>query len=298
MKDHYRILLFPLKLPKINSNPSSPLISNTTPIPFLFVHLSKLMTKYNNATTGLNRRGYLSRFLNWGEGKWQEYGEASPRSIKGIMHRIGSVLLDKIPVTEKQLWRLHALHQHSQQGNLGKRLEIETGSCYLGDASLEQSIKFDLIGQFNNWAAYHRRWSIFSSCLIIPVAILSLLPFGKLFLAWVIFRAVAHWRAYQGAHFMIRCFNFDRQDRISDILPIKFISNPMIDKHLPLPPTFSSDTSSFSDPFINLARDLDLGELAQILPRALNLIIKKENDKFHNPGMKRRKFSNQNFLEP
>lgn len=303
MKEHYRVLLFPLKLPKLSANPTSPLISApSAPIPFLFVHLSKSLTRTSNPTTGLNRRSYLARFLNWGESKWQEYSEASPRSIKGIMHRIGTALLDKIPVTEKQLWRLHALHQHftDQKLKTGSKLEIETGSCYLTDASAEQSLKFDLINQLNLWAAFHRRWSIFSTCLILPVAILSILPFGKLFLAWIIFRAVAHWRAFQGAHFLVRCFNFDRQDAISDILPIKFISNPLIDKHLPLPPVYdSTKISTFNDPFINLSRDLDLGELSTALPRALKLIIKKENDKFNsNSGLKRRKFSNQNLLEP
>ena len=317
MKEHYRVLLFPLKLPKLSSNSSSkaspkqsnPFLSaSPAAIPFLFVHLNKSLTKNANPATGLNRRSPLTKFLNWGESKWQEYGEASPRSIKGIMYRIGSALLDKIPVTEKQLWRLHALHQHFQ-GDLErsthlpgriKSLEIETGSCYLENPSLEQSIKFDLISQYNSWAAYHRRWSIFSSCLIIPVAILSILPFGKLFLAWIIFRAVAHWRAYQGAHFLVRCFNFDRQDRIADILPIKFVSNPFIDKNAPLPPNFTPETPSFNDPFVNLARDLDLGELANILPKALKLIVKNESKQqsHQSQSRPRRKFSNQNLLDP
>lgn len=320
MKEHYRVLLLPLKLPKLSSNkipsatspststppPSSPLLnhSSTTSsnaISFLFVHLGKSLTKSANPTTGLTRRSPLSKFLNWGESKWQEYGEASPRSIKGIMYRIGSSLLDKIPVTEKQLWRLNALQQHFQNDpKPPKTLEIETGSCYLDSPSIEQVIKFDLIHQYNSWAAYHRRWSIFSSCLIIPVAILSILPFGKLFLAWIIFRAVAHWRAYQGAHFLLRCFNFDRQDKITDILPVKFVLNPLIDKNLPLPPNFTSEKHSFNDPFINLARDLDLGELGNVLPRALKIIINNENkqqSQQHN-SKSRRKFSNQNFLDP
>lgn len=323
MKEHYRVLLFPLKLPKLSSNippissqcasnNSSPLLSpspstlglqssSPTPVPFLFVHLNKSLKKNSNPATGLNRRSPLTRFLNWGESKWQEYGEASPRSIKGVMHRIGSTLLDKIPVTEKQLWRLHALNQHFQsdlEQVRNKNLEIETGSCYLGNPSLEQSVKFDLISQYNSWAAYHRRWSIFSSCLIIPVAILSILPFGKLFLAWIIFRAVAHWRAYQGAHFLVRCFNFDRQDKITDILPVKLVTNHLIDKNLPLPPNFTSETCSFNDPIANLARDLDLGELANILPKALKLIIKNELKQQSQQSMTRRKFSNQNLLDP
>ena len=217
------------------------------------------------------------------------------------MHRIGSTLLDKIPVTEKQLWRLHALNQHLQNQNDSVRgksiMEIETGSCYSGNPSLEQGLKFDLINQYNTWAAYHRRWSIFSSCLIIPVAILSILPFGKLFLAWIIFRAVAHWRAFQGAHFLVRCFNFDRQAKITDIMPVKFVANPLIDRNVPLPPNFTPDTPSFNDPFINLARDLDLGELANVLPKALKLIVKNER-KQQAQTKTRRKFSNQNLLDP
>ena len=300
MKEHYRILLLPLKLPKLITTTSTPLISKSIPIPFLFVHLSKSISKSSNPSTGLKQRSYLSRFLNWGEAKWQEYGEAGPRSIKGIMHRIGSGLLDKIPITEKQLWRLHALHEHfHHHSQTGKDIEIETGSCYLmNNTNLEQSLKFDLIGQFNNWAAYHRRWSILSSFLIIPVAILSILPFGKLVLAWIIFRAVAHWRAYKGAHFLVRCFNFDRQAHLSDAFQIKFASNPIIDKHLPFPPNFTPESRTFNDPFLSLARDLDLGELATAIPRALKLIVKKEEDNIPGGSMKRRKFSNQNLLDP
>jgi len=313
MKEHYRLLLFPLKFPKIvkasASNESSSLINNSPTnssssgvLPFLFVHLGKSMTNSTNPSTGLNRRGYLTRFLNWGEAKWQEYGEAAPRSIKGIMHRIGSKLLDKIPITEKQLWRLHALHQHISHlkgGPQHSTLEIETGSIYLANSITEQSVRYDLMSQLNTWAAFHRRWSIFSGVLIVPIAILSILPFGKLFLAWIIFRAVAHWRAYQGSHFLIRCFNYDRQHSIHDILPVKLVTNPLIDRHLPLPPTYTPETLGFTNPFINLARDLDLGELASVLPRALQFVIKKEKDQDrNNGGMKRRKFSNQNLLEP
>lgn len=304
IKDHYRILLFPLKLPNTVNFFKETSANSSLPVPFLFLHLSKQLTRTNNPATGLNRRSALTRFFNWGESKWQEYGEASPRSIKGVMHRIGSVLLDRIPVTEKQLWRLHALHQHLQHTDplelkRLKSLDIETGSVYLNDANVEQLLKFDLVTQLNHWAAYHRRWSIFSSCMILPVAILSILPFGKLFLAWIIFRAVAHWRAFQGAHFLSRCFNFDRQDRITDILPVRFVSNPFLDKHLPLPPTFTSETRGFTDPFVNLARDLDLGELVQVLPKALKLLVKLEYDKNnHQSGSKRRKFSNHNLLEP
>jgi hypothetical protein len=306
MKEHYRLLLLPLKLPKIAktiNQESSPLINAASPIayPFLFVHLGKSLTKLTNPSTGLHRRSVLTRFLNWGEAKWQEYGEASPRSIKGFMHRIGTALLNKIPVTEKQLWRLHALQQHiSHCGpNRPSTLEIETGSTYLDNSITEQSVRFDLMGQLNSWAAFHRRWSIFSGVLIVPMAILSILPFGKLFLAWIIFRAVAHWRAYQGSHFLIRCFNYDRQDSISDILPAKFINNPLIDRHLPLPPTYTPETRSFTDPFANLARDLDLGELTSVLPRALKLVIDREKDRNGGGGgPKRRKFSNQNLLEP
>ena len=297
MKDRYRILLLPLKLPKLKEATSSPLISTSFPIPFLFIHLSKSLTRVNNPSTGLNRRSPLTRFLNWGESKWQEYGEASPRSFKGIIHRIGSSLLDKIPVSEKQLWRLHAVHENLKDEGKGKVLEIETGSIYLKNPNIEQSLKFDLVSQLNNWAAYHRRWSIFSTCLILPVAILSILPFGKLFLAWMIFRAVAHWRAFQGAHFLLRCFNYERQDKLFDILPIKLVSNQILDTNLPLPPNFTSETRSFNDPFINLSRDLDLGELLNVLPKVLKEICKKEEQDNRN-GIKRRKFSNQNLLEP
>jgi hypothetical protein len=305
MKDHYRILLLPLKFPKLKEAVTSPFITTTVPLPFLFIHLSKSLTRVNNPSTGLNRRGALTRFLNWGEVKWQEYSEASPRSFKGVIHRIGSSLLDKIPVSEKQLWRFHTLHQHFRDVGEGKvkvkALEIETGSIYLTNPNIEQSLKFDLISQFNNWASYHRRWSIFSTCLILPVAILSILPFGKLFLAWIIFRAVAHWRAFQGAHFLLRCFNYERQDNISDISPIKLISNNILDKHLPLPPNFTSETAAFNDPFLNLSRDLDLGELSHVLPKVLKEICKKEEEELksnNRNGMKRRKFSNQNLLEP
>lgn len=330
MKEHYRILLFPLKLPKLNvksktkelsdgsllndpnnyknlNTNSSTTSSNQVPLPFLFVHLNKSITKSKNLSTGLNRRSLFTKILNWGEEKWQEYSEAKPRSIKGMMHKVGSILLNRIPVTEKQLWKLHALHQYIQQNENEKKgkindLEIETGSIYLSNPGTEQSIRLDLISQFNSWAAYHRRWSIFSSVLIFPVAILSILPFGKLFLAWVIFRAVAHWRAYQGAHFLVRCFNYNRQHQIKDIMPIKFISNFIIDQHLPLPPNFKSETIEFTDTFSNLTRDLQLGELFNVLPRALKFILKLEieNEKLNKDGngIKRRKFSNQNLLEP
>ena len=333
MKEHYRILLFPLKLPKLNvkskskefsdgsllNDPNNYTILNTNsstnsnssnqlPLPFLFVHLNKSITKSTNLSTGLNRRSFFSKFLNWGEEKWQEYSEAKPRSIKGMMHKVGSILLNRIPVTEKQLWKFHALHQfiqHNEKNGKSNNLEIETGSIYLSNPGTEQSIRFDLISQFNSWAAYHRRWSIFSSVLIFPVAILSILPFGKLFLAWVIFRAVAHWRAYQGAHFLVRCFNYNRQHQIKDVMPIKFISNFIIDQHLPLPPNFKSETIEFTETFSNLTRDLQLGELFNVLPRALKFILKlekekKENEKLNKEGngIKRRKFSNQNLLEP
>lgn len=318
MKEHFRILLLPLKLPKTSPSSVKPLEKSLLlaspalsggikPAPFLFVHLSKSLTKTTNPSTGLSRRRTLTKFLNWGEAKWQEYGEAPQRSIKGVMYRIGSFLLDKIPITEKQLWRLNSVHQHFvhlEPADLRRMrlLEIETGSIYLTDEMAEQTLKFDLTAQLNAWAAYHRRWSIFSSCMIVPVAILSILPFGKLFLAWIIFRAVAHWRAYRGAHFLSRCFNFDRQDRISDILPVKLTVNPVIDRFLPLP-AVASVSDIFTSSFKGLAEELELGELANVLPKALKLILKQENDKHNinndnNNNFKRRKFSNQNFLEP
>ena len=80
-------------------------------------------------------------------------------------------------------------------------------------------------------------------------------------------------------------------------MPVKFVANPLIDRNVPLPPNFTPDTPSFNDPFINLARDLDLGELANVLPKALKLIVKNER-KQQAQTKTRRKFSNQNLLDP
>lgn len=298
----FRIILFPLKLPRTSSTatatvttatPSSPLLPQSNPLPltFLFVHLSKSLTRETNPSVGLKRRSPLNRFLNWGEAKWQEYGEAPPRSFKGIMHRLGSSLLDKIPVTEKQLWRLHALHQHLQADTSRRHFEIESGSSIVAD---EANIRSELCKQLNSFAAIHRRWSIFSSVLILPVAILSILPFGKLVLAWIIFRAVAHYRAYQGAHFMARCLaGQDAQ------LGARFKANASIDRFLPLPPTHTATSRAFNDPFAGLAREFDLAELAHVLPRALDYVCKREAEQLaKNSGLGRRKFSNQSMLDP
>lgn len=331
MKEPFRLLLLPLKRPKTanstftphshssspststSSLPTSPLLHGPSPppaplpLPFLFVHLDRTLTRNATASIGLLRQGPLTRFLNWGEAKWQEYGEAGPRTIKGTIHRLGSVLLKRIPVTEKQLWRLHALHQTLQLLAVSatetprlKSLVLETSAEY---ATAEQSLRFDLATQLNGWAAHHRRWSIFSSVMLVPTVILSLLPFGKLFLAWVIFRAVAHWRAYQGAHFLARCLNYDRHYSHgtpgSGILPVKFVANAAIDRHLPLPATHTSATRGFHDPFVGLARDMELYELATVLPVALDHVVKMELRATQSAsGMKRRKFSNQNMLEP
>ncbi len=294
----FRIILFPLKLPRTSAanattTANSPLLPNNTPLPlsFLFVHLSKSLTRESNPSVGLKRRSALNRFLNWGEAKWQEYGEAPPRSIKGIMHRLGSSLLDKIPVTEKQLWRLHALHQHFQTDQSRRYFEVETGSSALAD---EQNVRTELHKQLNALAAVHRRWSIFSSALILPVAILSILPFGKLVLAWIIFRAVAHYRAYQGAHFLARCLTGQDSQ-----LVVRFKLNSAIDRFLPLPPTHTSTSRAFNDPFTGLARDLELAELALVLPKALEYVCKREAEQLtKDSGLGRRRFSNQNLLDP
>lgn len=299
----FRVVLFPLKLPKslASGNSHSPLLNAaSTPLPlsFLFVHLSRALTKETNPSVGLSRKSHLNRFLNWGEAKWQEYGEAPPRSIKGIMYKLGSALLNRIPVTEKQLWRLHALNQHVQAGQSLRFLEIETGKSYIDE---ESAIRASMIKQLNTFAAYHRRWSIFSSVMIIPVAILSILPFGKLFLAWIIFRAVAHYRAYQGAHFLARCFSLEASNFNSSggVIPIRFKLNSLIDRYLPLPPTHTSTARAFNDPFTGLARDLELAELANTLPKALDIVVKREAEALAKAsGLGRRKFSNQNMIEP
>lgn len=299
----FRLVLFPLKLPRTSASlpaapatPTSALLPQSAPLPltFIFVHLNKSLTRETNPSVGLKRRSLLNRFLNWGEAKWQEYGEAPPRSIKGIMHRLGSALLDKIPVTEKQLWRLHALHQHLQNvPNCRSFVEVETGSCLLAD---EQNVRSELGRQLNSFAALHRRWSIISSALIVPVAVLSILPFGKLFLAWVIFRAVAHYRAYQGAHFLSRCLSGK-----DSTFAVHFKLNSLIDRYLPLPPTHNTAATAraFNDPFAGLARDLELAELSNVLPRALEYACRREAEQLaKNSGLGRRKFSNQNMLDP
>lgn len=80
---------------------------------------------------------------------------------------------------------------------------------------------------------------------------------------------------------------------------IRFKVNPLIDRYLPLPPTHTSTSRGFNDPFTGLARDLELAELAQALPRALEYVCKREAEQLaKDSGLGRRKFSNQNLLDP
>jgi hypothetical protein len=283
------------------------------PLPFLFVHAAKHLNKTTHPATGLARKGTVSKFLSWGESKWHEYAEAPRRSFQGVVYKAGSFLLDRVPITEKQLWRLYTIRQYLQTYHYEHQkenviLEIETGKTLY---PFERLLREDLIGHLNAWAAYHRRWSIFSSVLLFPLAVLTILPFGKMVLAWFVFRAVAHWRAFQGAHFLstalsdpdpLRPGSFMTKSQASLYYPyVKFIINPLIDQHLPVKDSGKDNFRvPLGDEFVGLARDLQLAELVNTLPKATKLLIEAEDREARRiaSGKPRRQFSRQNLLDP
>lgn len=301
----FRLLLLPLKLPKghgfyfnnASKSPKGTASSGPLPYPFLYVHLARTETSSSPTPLGLPRRSRLSRFLSWSEAKWQTYSEAPARSIKGLMFQLGSKLLDRIPPGEKQLWRLHALQDHLGHVSLGSpkgphALRLETSHAFYDH---QTKLTHDLSIHLSQSAARHRRWAFVTAFFILPSIFLSLMPFGKLVLAWVVFRAISHYRAYQGASFLLNCLK-SRLASSDFHYTIKFVVTPEIDKHLPV-----VDAGTVSQVAIDLARDLQSPELVNVLPRAFNVLCdleRRTQASNLSSGYRRRAFSNENLLDP
>ena len=125
------------------------------------------------------------RMIGYGERKWSEL-EHAKGFIKRTVYRIGSYLVDKIPMEEAMLWRLYAL----QRSHL-EELEVYTESLPVSTQSISSHLR-DLERK-------HRRWSWIHGLGLIPVTILTVLPGVKLVWAWLAFRCITHYRASEGA---------------------------------------------------------------------------------------------------
>lgn len=142
--------------------------------------------------------GPISRILHYGESKWQELGRHPSHSLRGRIYQAGSTLIDRIPMQERMLWRLHA-YTVAQQTKFALPPAVEHAPEL--DAS---TVKKELGVALDGWIAVHRRWRVIHGMAIVPAVLLSVLPFVKLWLAWEIFRTVTHHRALMAATWLKR----------------------------------------------------------------------------------------------
>lgn len=133
------------------------------------------------------------RLIRLGERKWSELGAAPSDSLRGQIYKLGGRLISRLPVQEKMWWRVES----NMQDGGGGVVEIEHGGV------VAEHDKQQLLDRLGHYMRQHRvRW-IANTVLSVPVAALTILPFVKLVLAWVIFRAVTHHRAYQGCKYLV-----------------------------------------------------------------------------------------------
>lgn len=141
--------------------------------------------------------GLVQRLIRAGERKWADYGQYGPDSFRGQLYRAGQRLIRRLPIQEQMWWRIESAMPCTASDKA--QLLIEHG----GVTEQEKSILHNAISV---WSWHHRRAWLINTAASVPILLLTFLPFVKLLLAWVCFRAVTHHRAFQACKWLSQRF--------------------------------------------------------------------------------------------
>ena len=153
--------------------------------PFVHIHVAPDAAKQVSTTL-------LSRLLHKGELMWDKYSKAPPKTFRYALYSLGTRLMARLPPQEYQFRQLYNIK--SPQGTLECNEHLAT-----------QPAK--IISHLSREEQKHRWWWKLHAGLCVPVTILTVLPGVKAILAWIVFRAVTHWRAQQGVRKLTEALN-------------------------------------------------------------------------------------------
>ena len=144
-------------------------------------------------------KNLISRLLQKGESKWTSYSLAPSNSLKGTLYSFGTRLMARLPPQEYQFRKLYNVDLSRVNGNASFLVNDEIGS---------QPAK--VLAWLCRQEQFHSKWWKIHALLTIPVTILTILPGVKAVLAWIMFRAVTHWRAQKGSKLLYEMINQGR----------------------------------------------------------------------------------------
>ena len=190
--------------------------------PFLYIHLhpNPLTANFESSSSsskdkkdnGVAKESLSTRIIRYGEHKWQQLAQSRPRTPKHFIYRVGNKLIERIPAREWMLWRAYSLSRQFDGIHLYYPLlleQVDLGATttpqpknLAGFAQVAGSTLAALRVQLAEAAKKHRFWMWAHSVSLIPVTVLTVLPFVKLVWAWLAFRAVTHYRASIGAKWL------------------------------------------------------------------------------------------------
>jgi hypothetical protein len=141
-------------------------------------------------------KNLVSRLIQKGESLWISYSQAPPNSLKGTLYTLGTRLMARLPPQEFQLRKLYNVDLSRVNGN---------ASFIVSDEIASQPAK--VLAWLGRQEQFHGKWWRIHAFMTVPVTILTILPGVKAVLAWIIFRAVTHWRAQRGSKLLYELVN-------------------------------------------------------------------------------------------
>lgn len=212
---------------------------------FLYLHLhhdqnniTKLSSEEETTTTGMTTSSSASRInrlfnksVRFVEHWWHQASTSPSGTLKHEIFRLGTALINRIPVREWMLWRAHKLAlAHDGKSiaypltitldNPGKDSGFESLSTTTSSLNIEQFALISrqaLIIQMSRAARYNQAWTWINSASLLPLTILTILPGVKLVWLWVAFRAVARYRAAYGARWL--------RETLQDVQKVRMVVN-------------------------------------------------------------------------
>lgn len=129
----------------------------------------------------------VHRFIAWGEQTWHQWGSQPAGTVKHGIHALSLRLINRLGWEERSLWRCYAAFHHHRQAF---PITIQTDTTEWRRALVERLEKAI-------WR--HRVGRAVYAVALIPVTLLTVLPFVKAVWAWCMFRLIARHRALHGA---------------------------------------------------------------------------------------------------
>lgn len=157
--------------------------------PFVYVQVAPEAVKMDQSTT------LVSKLIHKGEQLWEKYSTAPPNTLRHALYSLGTRLMARLPPQEYQFRQLHNLKD--PQGSLECCREMALQPARI-------------IAHLGREGERHKWWWRLHAGLSLPVTVLTVLPGVKAVLAWILFRAITHWRALQGIRKVTEAINQGR----------------------------------------------------------------------------------------